>query len=450
MILVLAVLLAGACKHSMEEWPSDSDKQEVAVHLKNRSLSTGTFSGCRLFVYDEATQKMSWYNASADLNNTTLFHVKLYPGTYTGFCVTNAEEAAYWECAENLSPEQVYLKAQKSSDSHEEAKDYLLGENRFQVGENLPNQTSFNLDRKVGMLRVSVGNIPEWLNDLQINLSQIPKKMNLRGDYGTETYTISKKITPPERGLSETTLLLFPPKGKSVLTLSSDEYAFATPAHNIETIEANRITEIEVLFKDPGNLSSLDITARMSEWEALPIQEDSWTIDLPPGPCEGIGNGHNLVQNPGFEDSFTEGLPAAWKLDAAGGSKQVSLITASSSLREGQQAIRLEGKTYLYQDLSVSGGQCYQFKLYVNASHEKVKWRYWYTWMKGSSNLPSDAIRSTSYQYATTGYTDVFQERIFRAPSDADKLRVEIRTYTTDAPPGEGLYIDGVSVEAVD
>ena len=109
----------------------------------------------------------------------------------------------------------------------------------------------------------------------------------------------------------------------------------------------------------------------------------------------------------------------------------------------------IEGKTYLYQDIPVTGGQCYQLKMYVNAPAHEVKWRSWCTWMKGSKNLPSDALHSPSYQYETSGYIDAYAGKVFRAPADATKLRVEIRNYM-DPVEGKGLYVDAIRVEAVD
>ena len=125
------------------------------------------------------------------------------------------------------------------------------------------------------------------------------------------------------------------------------------------------------------------------------------------------------------------------------------IVSVTSPTQEGSKAVRIEGKTYLYQDIPVTGGQCYQLKMYVNAPAHEVKWRSWCTWMKGSKNLPSDALHSPSYQYETSGYIDAYAGKVFRAPADATKLRVEIRNYM-DPVEGKGLYVDAIRVEAVD
>ena len=44
---------------------------------------------------------------------------------------------------------------------------------------------------------------------------------------------------------------------------------------------------------------------------------------------------------------------------------------------------------------------------------------------------------------------DAYAGKVFRAPADATKLRVEIRNYM-DPVEGKGLYVDAIRVEAVD
>lgn len=444
-MILLTMFTLAACHHSMDSWPSDSDQQEVAMYVRTRNLSgiNALPSVYQFFVYDKAKQTTNRYNVSTSGDNQ--LHIKLFPGSYTGYCVTNAESNDHWEYADNTSPGQIYLKSQLTKNGTEEARDYLLGEAGFEVGENRGNVT-FDLNRKVAMLKVIIENIPEWLTDLQINLSNIPQKMSLTGEYLGE-YTISKSIAPPdENGTSETSILLFPPRQKASITLSSNAMVFITPEHTIESILANHTTEIKATFQGETDKLQVGINTRLIDWDAQNIQEPGWNIDLPAGPCSGTGNGSNLVLNPGFEDEFLEALPANWKLDNGGATKRV--VQVNSPVKEGSHALRLEGKTYLYQDLTISGGTCYQLKMYVNAPKSSIKWRYWCTWMKGSTSLNSDAIRSSSYEYQTKGYIDVFNGQIFRAPADANKLRIEVRTYM-DPTESEGLYIDDVSVEPV-
>lgn len=450
-MIVLAILTTGACHRTMAPWPSDGDRREVAMYVRTHSLSgiTTLPSVYQFFVYDKEKAIISQYNISPEKGENNLLHVKLFPGTYTGYCVTHAEDAEAWEFSENTPPEQIYLKSQKTKNGTEEAKDHLLGECDFVVNENENNSAIFDLNRKVGMLRVNIENIPVWLTDLKINLSEIPQKMNLKGEY-EGTYTVSKSISLPDsKGTSETNLLVFPPRTKGILTLSSNAWVFITPEHPIESILPNHITEIKATFRTTSGSPEVDITTHLVEWEERIIEEPDWEIDTPEGPCTGSGNGINLVKNGSFEEGFTENTPNDWKLEASSKETIPGAISVSSPVREGREAVLLEAKTYMYQDVSIIGGRCYQLKMFVNAPGPKVKWRYWCTWMKGSTNLNSDMLHSPSYQYQTNGYINVFDGQIFRAPAEATKLRMEVRNYMN---PGDdiGLYTDDISVEMVD
>lgn len=450
-MIVLVMLFFVACHHSMEPWPSDGDRQEVAMYVRTRSLSgiTPSSGSYQFFVYDKEKNKVSQYSVNPDVNNPNLLHMKLFPGSYTGYCVTNATAAECWEFADNLPPAQIYLKAQKTKSGHEEAGDHLLGTTDFSVGEENANNAIFDLSRKVGMLKVVIENIPEWLTDLKINVSNVPQKMSLTGEF-TGSYTISKDITiPDENGVSETHILLFPPKEKATLSLSSEAMVFITPEHTIESILANRVTEIKVIFQEPANLANIDITTQLIEWDDPSIQEEDWKIDMPQGICTGTGNGTNLVVNGGFEGAFANGIPENWTLDAASKDYPKTAAPATDLIQEGNKAVRIEGKTYIYQDIPVTGGRCYQLNMYVNAPETDARWKYWGTWMKGSTNLSSDLLRSVSYEKTTNGYIDVFNGKVFRAPATATKLRLEVRNYN-DPVTGKGVYIDQVSVQHVD
>lgn len=449
-MILIAMLITASCHHTMEPWPSDSDRQEVAMYVRTRSLSgiTTTPSAYQFFIYDKEKNKVSQYNVNPEKSNNNLLHVKLFPGNYTGYCVTNAEESNCWEYADNLPPEQIYLKSQKTKSGHEEARDHLIGTTTFSVGENIENNAVFDLNRKVGMLKVIIENIPEWLTDLKINLANVPQKMSLTGEFNGD-YTVIKDITlPDEKGTSETNILVFPPKTKAILTLSSEEMVFITPEHSIESILPNRVTEIKAIFQEPAESINVDITTRLVEWDDPIIQELDWNVEMPQGACTGTGNGTNLVLNGSFENGFSEGAPDNWTLDAASKDYPKTAVSVSSPVQEGNKAIRIEGKTYIYQDIPIIGGQCYQLNLFVNAPDSDAKWKYWGTWMKNSTALNSDLIRSSSYEQATNGYIDTYNGKIFRAPINATKLRIEVRNYN-DPVTGKGIYIDQTSVQMV-
>lgn len=447
-MILLAVITAGACHHSMAPWPYDGDKQNITLQVRTNDL-TGFMAlpqTCQLFVYNEATGTTARYSATTGASNNQ-YQASIYPGTYIGYCVTNAENEEYWDYEKASPPEEIYLKSQTDGGSN----DHLLGHCPLQISAGATNSFTFDMQRKVGKLQVIVENIPEWLTDLKIELNNIPTKISLTGEADTRTHTVSCQAFSPVNGMSVTDILVFPPtNGKqSTLRLSSKAHAYSSEAHPINEIIANKITRINIIFKDLPDINIIDFATSIVEWDKDTIKEENW--ELPPPapeiPGTGTGDGINLMANASFEEAFVNNLPPNWKLDPGGANKQV--FHDKTLPHEGSCAVRLEGKTYLYQDIAISGGQCYQLKMFVNAPAANIKWRYWCTWMQGSTalNTASAALHPSPFQYQTNGYIDALNGQIFRAPTEATKLRMEIRTYTDPLVAGEGLLVDDVSVE---
>lgn len=450
-ILGLAITLL-ACQRSMEAWPSDSDRQEVAMYIRTRSLSgiTSSPTAYQFLIFNKEDARFTRFNTNPDPENRTQAYLKLFPGHYTGYCLTGGEDENSWTFEAGSPPEKIFLKAQKNSKSHDEAKDHLLGVQEFTVNETNDEPIVFDLNRKVGMLKVRIENIPEWMTDLQINLSNVSKQMNLYGEY-SGSYTVTKNITLPENGISETDLLVFPPKeeGQASLSLVSNSLVFITPEHPIASIQANRITEITAIFQEPAATYQVSFTSRLVEWEMPALREEDWEIELPEKACTGTGNGTELVQNGSFEEGFVENAPVHWMLDASSKDYPKNTRAVTSPVQEGNQAVLIEGKTYLYQDIPITGGKCYQLHLYLNAPHSNARWKCYSTWRKGSTTLTSGQLQSSGYESKTDGYIDFYEGKVFRAPADANKLRIEIRNYN-DPDAGQDIYVDAVSVQAVD
>ena len=451
-VTVLVALGMLACRQNMEAWPSDGERQDVSMYVRTRSLSgiTPAPTAYQFLIFNKENAKFSRFNTNPEPDNRTRMHLKLFPGNYLGYCLTGAEEEDALIFNETSPPEKIFLKAQKTTKSHNEAKDHLLGVQEFTVDETNEVPVVFDLSRKVGMLKVRIENIPEWITDLQINLSNVPQQMNLAGEY-SGNYTVTKNIQIPEDGVSETDLLVFPPQEnhKAALSLVSNSLVFVTPDHLIESIQANRITEIKAVFQEAAASYQVDFASQLVEWEAQILREEDWEIDLPEKACSGTGNGTELVVNGSFEEDFVNNVPANWTLDATSKDYPRSALSVTSPVQEGDKAVLIDGKTYIYQDIPVTGGKCYQLHLHVNAPASGARWKCYSTWQKGSTKLPSDPLQSSSYEGKTTGYADFYDGKIFRAPSNANKLRIEVRNYN-DPASNQGIYVDAVSVQAVD
>ena len=453
LIIILIGISLLSCHRKMSPWPYDGDKQSVTI--QTRTGNSGSFAtlplNCQLFVYNEATGQTEKHDATQE-GSKNRYQVKLYPGTYTGYCVTNASEEIYWKYAETDMPENILLKSQQQGGS----RDHLLGSCSMTVQEGEANTFTFDLERKVAQLLIVINNFPEGVEDLQIKVNNIPKTISLAGTYDSGTHTVTTSASPAVDGISTTQLLVFPPQSgkRSTLTLVSNACAYISDEYQINDIAANKITRIDITFQ---NLPEMDIayfSTSVETWDKDTIKEEWETPGPQPfEPCQGTGDGNNLVDNPGFEEGIdaTTGteIPREWLLNSAGDNKKVELV--SNHVYKGNYAAQLRGVTYMYQDIPVEGGKCYQLKMHVSAPNPEVKWRYWCTWMEGSTALSgfSDPIRSSSYQYQTEGYIDAMEGMIVRAPANATRIRMEIRTYSGTPLSGDGLYVDEISVERV-
>lgn len=456
LIIILIGISLLSCHRKMSPWPYDGDKQNVTI--QTRTGNSGNFAtlplNCQLFVYNEATGQTEKHDATQE-GSKNRYQVKLYPGTYTGYCVTNASEEIYWKYAETDMPENILLKSQQQGGS----RDHLLGSCSMTVQEGEANTFTFDLERKVAQLLIVINNFPEGVEDLQIKVNNIPKTISLAGTYDSGTHTVTTSASPAVDGISTTQLLVFPPQGgkRSTLTLVSNACAYISDEYQINDIAANKITRIDITFQDLPEMDIAYFSTSVETWDKDTIKEEWETPGPQPfEPCQGTGDGNNLVDNPGFEEGIdaTTGteIPREWLLNSAGDNKKVELV--SNHVYKGNYAAQLRGVTYMYQDIPVEGGKCYQLKMHVSAPNPEVKWRYWCTWMEGSTALSgfSDPIRSSSYQYQTEGYIDAMEGMIVRAPANATRIRMEIRTYSGTPITGEGLfglYVDEISVERV-
>lgn len=456
LIIMLIGISLLSCHRKMSPWPYDGDKQSVTI--QTRTGNSGSFAtlplNCQLFVYNEATGQTEKHDATQE-GSKNRYQVKLYPGTYTGYCVTNASEEIYWKYAETDMPENILLKSQQQGGS----RDHLLGSCSMTVQEGEANTFTFDLERKVAQLLIVINNFPEGVEDLQIKVNNIPKTISLAGTYDSGTHTVTTSASPAVDGISTTQLLVFPPQSgkRSTLTLVSNACAYISDEYQINDIAANKITRIDITFQDLPEMNIAYFSTSVETWDKDTIKEEWETPGPQPfEPCQGTGDGNNLVDNPSFEEGIdaTTGteIPREWLLNSAGDNKKVELV--SNHVYKGNYAAQLRGVTYMYQDIPVEGGKCYQLKMHVSAPNPEVKWRYWCSWMEGSTALSgfSDPIRSSSYQYQTEGYIDAMEGMIVRAPANATRIRMEIRTYSGTPITGEGLfglYVDEISVERV-
>lgn len=448
-----------ACSKSMDAWVDERTKQEVPLVVRSGD-GTGDFVPERyhLFAHDAVRGETELCDVVASADDALQFVWSFFPADYSGHCVVNVTDPSLLEYSRQSAPADIHVLLGRNGADYAEAGDYLLGQERFTVTEGgSASVVLFDMHRKVAKLRVNVESIPTGVTDMAIHVAGVPQKMNLLGTYASTTCTVTKAAAEAVNGVSSTELLLYPTTNGSVmLSYQLGGTTYTTQPRTLSQLEANRITELRAIFGVEKVVTAFEM--RMRDWNDTILHEDDWYVELPPEACSGAGNGTNLLQNGGFENGWavatgmTVETPEGWRVDASG--KDRRLVSVNDPVHGGTKAVRLERKTYFYQDVSVMAGRCYQLRMHVRADSPMVKWKAWSAWKKqggSNSSTPSEGLQSSSEQTQTNGYIDVYEGGIFRAPADAVKLRVEVRTYITDTiTPNLGLYVDDVSVELVE
>jgi lipoprotein len=356
-----------------------------------------------------------------DLHDNTL-RTDLPLGRYRVACVANCPDISF-NTGETL--ENILLRLPKNGDTFQEANDIQTALQSVSISENKDAIFVIRLARRVTRLEVVLKGIPEDADHLNFELSFVPSAVNFTGT-NTNTFGTITKAFSREADQASVELLTFPAK-KGEATLSVTYRTGDKEKRRIipfsESVDTNQIIRIERNFPE--------------------LEEGGLH-----------GNGINLLKNGDFEiwsDLFKE--PDDWHFFKDGRDSSVVKVD-EDEVHSGRQAVFLQGKTYLYQDVEVKALQRYEIKMFVNAPSSTFSWKYYCYWRKSKSTaLPAkdnEPIQAHSYQKQTDGWFNVFNGKTFTAPEGAKLLRVEIRTYGKEILPGEGIYIDDFSVELVE
>lgn len=355
-----------------------------------------------------------------DLHDNTL-QANLPLGRYRVACVANCPDIDF-NTGETL--ENILLRLPKKGDTFQEANDIRTALQSVSISENKDATFVIRLVRRVARLQVTLNDIPEDVDHLNFELSFVPSAINFTGT-NTNTFGTITKPFNREADQASVELLTFPAK-KGEATLSVTYRTGDKEKRKIipfsESVDTNQIIRIEKNFP---------------ELEEGGLQ----------------GNGINLLQNGNFEiwrDLSKE--PDSWRFFKDGRDSSAVKVN-EDKVYSGKQAVFLQGKTYLYQDVEVKALQRYEIKMFVNAPSSNFSWKYYCYWRKSKSTaLPAEnnkPIQAQSYLKQTDGWINVFNGKSFTAPEGAKFLRVEIRTYGKEILPSEGIYIDDFSVELV-
>ncbi len=384
------------------------------------SLEANEISSLHLFAIDRDNQIIRHETYSSQDIHERSINALLPLGRYRLALVTHSSDETPLTSEIGESLENLFLHLPQDGNTYHEANDLQTAFQSVSITESKTTIPPIRLFRRVGKLQVTVNSIPEDITDVNLELSFVPVAINFTGNT-TSSGTIIKPIN--KTGQAE--LLTFPTKKGEVL-LSITYHTENTTKRKIipftEAIDTNKSTRINCNFPE-----------------------------LPEGGIQ--GNGINLLQNGDFESwNNPEQEPDNWHFYKDGKDSTAIKITGEK-VHSKNQAVFLQGKTYLYQDVDIKPGKRYEIKMHVNAPSSSFPWKYYCYWRKSKSTaLPAEnnkAIQAQSYLKQTNGWETKFHG-IYTAPEDAKLLRIEIRTYGKEITPEEGIYIDDFSVELVE
>ena len=419
--LFLPVLLVLFSCHKDKTIEGQGIRITLQSDIWQDSCENTEISSLHLFAIDRDNQIIRHETyTSQDIHEHTI-NTLLPLGRYRLALVANSSNETLVTSEIGESVENLFLHLPQNGNSLNEADDFQTAFQSVSITENKTTIPPIRLFRRVGKLQVTVKAIPEDVSDVNLELSFVPTAINFTGTNTNSSGTIIKPIN--EQGQVE--LLTFPTKkGEATFSII---YRIGNTAKRkiipfVEAIDTNKLTRINCDFPD--------------------LQEG------------GIqGNGKNLLQNGDFESwSNPEKEPDNWHF-YKDGKDSIAIKIRGEKVHSKNQAVFLQGKTYLYQDVDIEAGKRYEIKMHVNAPSSSFPWKYYCYWRKSKSTaLPAEnnkAIQAQSYQKQTNGWETKFHG-VYTAPENAKLLRIEIRTYGKNITPEEGIYIDDFSVELVE
>ena len=465
--LAATLSLWGCVKEAIEE-TGGQPRKAITFQLR-QSDDTGLESplksengqNLRLFVFDSQDNSCMEF-AEPDVAALNQRNLTLPYGTYRIVIVSNVstQEEISYPADPKYQDIKLFLKA--SLGIPDRASDIFVGESAVTINESFTGTVTITLMRKVGMIRLLLENVPSDATQLTWSVKNIPQSINLEGEPGTETVSISHPVVPAGAlGSSANELYLFPGNARPEIRIDwrCDTLSYSASITASDYIYANKITVIKGTFPTEAPQQEMAFFITSQAWESV-VVDGGW-FDLIPTQNEENTQTVNLLANGGFElweaspngagDPLLGLVPSNWKFYASGttGADKIA-CRVPETLTPGEYSVRLEGKSCLYQDIQVTPGKTYRITLPIYSPNSSTRWRYYSSWRQSAStgglSEESAPLQITTYQGVNARYTNVYAGKSFIAPVGATLLRIEVRSYDPRVT-GEGLYIDDVVVE---
>jgi hypothetical protein len=434
-----------------------------AFELDSRAVLAAGFSSLRVIVLQDnvVVRYLSFPAGSFSGNELS---VNLPVGRYKLLFIANGPEEKEVSCNVGDPLESVTLNLFKDGDAYREASDFLTASKQVNIAvgqENVP--ISIALRRRVGKIRVTLNGLPSDVDSLKIELGNAPRSSSVNGKTMGSAVDILKRV-PHVKGSGTATVdvMTFPIAANkaevgvlySIGHVTYRGFMTLTPAvdsNRVVTVTGNYVPALAQGFK--FDVQSWDESTLVNGGSMSMGEHDDMVADNTPATGSPVGN--NLLANGGFE-TWTGDAPSGWSFDSGGANKTARKNSATAFVAEGLSSCLLGERTYIYQDIPVTGRRCYQIRVKVNSNTSAYKWRVFCTWRRiASSSLSSaSAAIQSSEKGATGGWVDVFgSANKFRAPVEAKILRVEVRAYSagSNVPgTGEGVYVDDLDVRLLE
>lgn len=472
-ILFLAVVatlcLAGCVKEALQETTLKPGKS-LTFQLREsdgagitHALRAENGENLQIFIFDPQGNSCMEF-AEPDVAALNQRSITLPYGTYRIIIVSNLTTPDEIGFPENPRFQDVQLFLRTNSGLPDQASDLFIGESQVTIDDTFTGTVTLTLMRRVGMIRLILENIPSNAQQIRWSVKNVPQHLNLEGIAGSETVTLTHVTAPASGDRSSTNeLLLFPGSSRPEIRIDwqCDSLSYSAGIVASDYIYANKITVVKGTFPTEQVEEEMAFSISSQAWEST-VVDGGW-FDLVPTQNPDGGIIANLLHNGDFElwEAGTNGagdpvlgvVPSFWKFYASGttGSDKIA-CRVEQTTTPGAYAVRLEGKSCLYQDIAVTPGKSYRISLPVYSPNSSTRWRYYSSWRQSASvgglSEESAPLQTTSYLGVNDHYTNVYAGKTFTAPAGATLLRIEVRSYDPRVA-GEGLYIDNVVAEEI-
>lgn len=435
-VWLLCIIAISGCQHKGD---ITGKLVDIPLSLPTRADIMDSDSCLQVFVIDREEVICRHYVFNSRQLKSGILSTELPLGRYKLAFIMNARTGKEIEGGINQTLKDIRLRLLEENGYHTNASPFLTALQSVYITDNTTVLAPVQFQSRAKTLQVHLSNIPQDASHLKLKLFPVPASIPFSGKPNTSRACILHPLPTLPTGEGHTELVTLTPE--SAIQLFIEYTRAGQTAH--KRIPLNNLNDTDEPVQVIGDFPSLP--DEEPDLENLPDNDN---------PCTGHGNGINLLTNGSFEQwSDTHKSPDGWYFYRDGKDSCAISITDHPVL-DGQQSVRLEGKTYLYQDIEITPGQCYEIKMHVNAPDGDFSWKYYCYWRKNKSTaLPKEyntPIQADCYLKQTDGWINVFEGKNFKAPEQAKLLRVEIRTYGKSRVPGTGIYIDKFSVEAIE